>query len=32
MAKQSDLDPRLLAWIFSDTELDPETGITKNEG
>lgn len=30
--KQSDLDPALLAWLFSDTELDPETNTTKNEG
>lgn len=30
--KQSDLPPELLAWLFSDTELDPETNTTKNEG
>jgi hypothetical protein len=30
--EQSELPPELLAWLFSDTEIDPKTGITKNEG
>jgi hypothetical protein len=30
--KQSDLPPEVLAWLFSDTEIDAETGVTKNEG
>jgi len=32
MAKQSDLDPKLVAWLFDDGETDPTTGATKNEG
>jgi uncharacterized phage infection (PIP) family protein YhgE len=30
--RQDELDPALLAWLFSDTEWDPETNTTKNEG
>ena len=30
--KQQDLPPELLAWLFSDTEWDPETNTTTNEG
>lgn len=32
MSKQSELDPRLLAWLFDDGDTDPDTGVSKNEG
>jgi hypothetical protein len=32
MSKQSELDPNLVAWLFDDSETDPATGVSKNEG
>lgn len=29
--KQSDLDPKLVAWLFDDDETDQATGVSKNE-
>lgn len=30
--KQSEMSAEMIAWLFGDTELDPDTNTTRNEG